>query len=57
VNGIENFWGFAKTKLRRYYGIDRRHFHLFLKEMEFRFNDRHEDWVKKIKSLFMVTHD
>jgi transposase len=26
VNGIENFWGFAKTKLRRYYGVPRSRF-------------------------------
>ncbi|HDZ85688.1 MAG TPA: IS1595 family transposase, partial [Candidatus Moranbacteria bacterium] len=38
INGIENFWGYAKTKMRRYYGIDRKHFCLYLKEMEFRFN-------------------
>ena len=40
INGIENFWGYAKTKLRRYYGIDRKHFYLYIKEMEFRFNHR-----------------
>lgn len=43
INGIENFWGFAKTKLRRYYGMNRGRFFLYLKEMEFRFNHRHED--------------
>lgn len=25
INGIENFWGFAKTKLKRYYGVSRTH--------------------------------
>lgn len=43
INGIENFWGYAKTKLKRYYGIDRKHFYLYLKEMEFRFNHRHQN--------------
>ena len=43
INGIENFWGYAKTKLRRYYGISRPRFFLYLKEMEFRFNHRHEN--------------
>ena len=43
INGIENFWGFAKTKLRRYYGMNRSRFFLYLKEMEFRFNHRSED--------------
>lgn len=40
INGIENFWGYAKTKLKKYYGIDRKYFYLYLKEMEFRFNHR-----------------
>lgn len=40
INGIENFWGYAKTKLKSYYGVSRGHFYLYLKEMEFRFNNR-----------------
>jgi transposase len=38
INGIENFWNQAKRNLRRYNGIPKQHFHLFLKECEFRFN-------------------
>lgn len=38
INSIENFWGQAKRQLQRYGGIPRRHFHLFLKECEWRFN-------------------
>jgi len=38
INGIENFWSQAKRILRRYNGIPLAHFHLFLKEAEFRFN-------------------
>ncbi|MDE2107562.1 MAG: IS1595 family transposase [Patescibacteria group bacterium] len=40
INGIENFWSYAKTKLKKYYGINRTEFHYYLKEMEFRFNNR-----------------
>jgi len=40
INGIENFWGYAKNKLKKYNGIDRKHFYFYLKEMEFRFNNR-----------------
>jgi len=40
INGIENFWNQAKRNLRRYNGIPRAHFHLFLKECEWRFNYR-----------------
>ena len=38
INGIENFWNQAKRVLRKYNGIPRKNFHLFLKECEFRFN-------------------
>lgn len=40
INGIENFWNQAKRHLRRYNGIPKSHFHLFLKECEWRFNYR-----------------
>ncbi|HEY4507584.1 MAG TPA: IS1595 family transposase [Candidatus Paceibacterota bacterium] len=51
INGIESFWGYAKTKLRRYYGISRGSFFLYLKEMEYRFNHRRDDLAKRIKAL------
>ena len=38
INGIENFWNQAKCVLRKYNGIERKSFPLFLKECEFRFN-------------------
>ncbi len=38
INGIENFWSQSKRILRKYNGIDKKHFHLFIKECEFRFN-------------------
>lgn len=38
INGIENFWNQAKRVLRKYNGVPKNHFNLFLKECEFRFN-------------------
>jgi transposase len=38
INGIENFWNQAKRILRKYNGIPKGTFNLFLKECEFRFN-------------------
>lgn len=38
INGIENFWNQAKRILRKYNGIPKESFPLFLKECEFRFN-------------------
>jgi len=39
INGIENFWNQAKRHLRKFNGIPKQHFHLFLKECEWRFNN------------------
>ena len=40
INGIENFWNQAKRHLKGYNGIPQQHFHLFIKECEWRFNHR-----------------
>ena len=55
INGIENFWNQAKRHLRRFNGIPRAHFGLFLKECEWRFNcsdpkaqiKQLKQWVRK----------
>jgi len=38
INGIENFWNQAKRHMRKFNGIPKQHFNLFLKESEWRFN-------------------
>ncbi len=43
INGIESFWGYAKTRLSKFRGIHKNLFYLHLKESEFRFNYRHEN--------------
>ena len=55
INGIENFWNQAKRHLRKFNGIPAKHFELFLKECEWRFNNpspqtqlkQIKQWVKK----------
>jgi len=39
INGIENFWNQAKRHLRKFNGVPKENFNLFLKECEFRFNN------------------
>jgi transposase len=34
INGIKNFWNQAKRQMRKFNGIPRQHFNLFLKECE-----------------------
>ena len=38
INGIENFWNQAKRHLRKFNGVPKKNFRLFLKECEWRFN-------------------
>ena len=38
INDIENFWNQAKRYLRKFNGIPKEHFELYLKECEWRFN-------------------
>ena len=40
INGIENFWGYAKHKLAKFKGMKKENFLLHLKECEFRYNTK-----------------
>lgn len=51
VNGIEGFWSTAKHWLYTYRGVPQHHFHLYLKEIEFRFNHRDQDLMHLIAQL------
>ena len=41
INGIENFWNQAKRHMRKFNGVPKDSFGLFLKECEWRFNNPH----------------
>lgn len=42
INGIEGFWGVAKTRLAKFKGMSKITFFLHLKECEFRYNYRNQ---------------
>ena len=52
INGIEGFWSFAKHRLYQYHGVSRSNFHLYLKEMEYRFNHRRDNLLKNLISIY-----
>jgi len=56
INGIENFWNQAKRHLRKFNGIPKETFPLYLKECEWRFNCRTTkemlSSLRKILSLY-----
>lgn len=43
INGIEGFWGVAKTRLAKFRGMSKNTFYLHLKECEFRYNYRNQN--------------
>jgi hypothetical protein len=43
LNGTEGFRSYAKHSLFMYRGVPQKFFHLYLGEISFRFNHRHED--------------
>jgi len=43
INGLEGFWSWAKERLIKHHGVSKNYFPLYLKELEFRYNNRNED--------------
>ena len=54
VNGIENFWSFAKRRLSKFNGCKSDKFVLHLKECEWRYNHRNDDLVKILKEILTL---
>ena len=52
INGIESFWGTAKTRLAKRRGIRPHLFYLHLKECECRFHHRHDNLYQKLLEMF-----
>lgn len=46
INGLEGFWSYAKGKLLKHHGVSPQKFPLYLYEMQFRYNHRHEDLLQ-----------
>jgi len=42
INGVDGFWSYAKERMSKFHGVSKEKFPLYLKEMEFRYNHRHE---------------
>lgn len=51
LNGIEGFWSFAKHWLYQFRGVPKGYFHLYLKEIEWRFNHRDKNLLPILRGL------
>ena len=52
ISGIESFWGYTKTRLVKFKGINKKTFYLHLKECEFRFNNRKQNLYRVLLEIF-----
>jgi transposase len=48
INGLEGFWSWAKERIIKHHGVSKEKFPLYLKELEFRYNNRHTDIFEKV---------
>ena len=54
VNGIENFWSFAKGRLAKFNGCSSDDFISHLKECEWRYSHRNDDIYKLIRKMYII---
>jgi len=55
INGIEGFWSYTKHWLHPYRGVPRKLLHIYLGEICYRFNHRHDDLYPLILKLLRNT--
>ena len=53
INGMEGFWSYAKTWMYHYRGVLKQYFHLYLKEIEFGFNNRDENIFEMLAKMLV----
>lgn len=53
INGIESFWSYVKRKMGKHNGIPKNKFYLYLKESEFRFNNRDKNLYNLMNKVIL----
>ena len=53
INGLEGFWSFAKERLMKYHGVSQEKFPLYLKELEYRYNNRDKNLFVLLTQLLV----
>ena len=48
INGVESLWAFVKERMYKFHGVKIYNYYPYLKEMEFRFNNRNSNLFKKV---------
>jgi len=53
INGIEGFWSFAKERLIKHHGVSPRKFLYYIKEQEWRYNNRGKDLFSLLVQIML----
>jgi transposase len=48
IDGLEGFWSWAKERLIKHNGVSKEHFPLYLKGLEFKYNNRNSDIFDRV---------
>ena len=51
TNGLKGFWSFAKERLMKHHGVSKEKFPLYLKELEYRYNNRNKNLFALLTKL------
>ena len=54
INGLEGFWSYAKERLIKHHGVSKEKFPLYLKEMEFRYNNRNDEIFNLLAQYLVI---
>lgn len=54
INGMEGFWGLSKTNMHTYKGIKKKNWIYYLKEMEFRYNNRKLNFNQMVEKIIEI---
>ena len=57
INGVEGFWSFAKERLIKHHGISKNKFLLYIKEMEWRYNNRDKNLFELLVKYMLGADD
>ncbi len=57
INGVEGFWSFAKERMAKHHGVSSEKFLLYIKEMEWRYNNRDDDTFSLLLDYVLVVNN
>jgi len=54
INGVEGFWSYAKERLIKHHGISQKKFLLYIKEQEWRYNNKNKNLYEILINILVA---